>query len=526
MSLAGGAVVRVGSGARARRPRAPARARRRGAPRGCSRELPRRPALPEPSEPLADSEPPRRRRSVGQPPAAGRRPRAGRSATDRRTPAIVVRRLVLMTHHRRLVDVLAAGPLPPTSAGTQPTRGPVPRRGRGVCEAGGHGSETGRPRQRSRDAWSWSGAASPASRRPGPCSRRTRRSRCSCSRARTGWAASCAAARSPASRSTWGPSRSSTGDPRGSRWPGPPAWATRWCTPRPRPRRVWSRGALRPLPRSVMGIPADLDGLAESEVLSAEGLARAAQDRDLPATALPDDDVSVGWLIEQRLGREVLDRLVEPLLGGVYAGLRARALAACDAAAGARPAASRPVADAGGCRLAGRGAPDPRRGAGRQHVGGLTGGGPGVRRASAVAWAGCPRPWPTRRQPRPATASRSAPSATVRSLRRTADGLAAGGGPDHGARRRSRPTRSCWRCPPPRPRGCWPRTSRRRPPSWPRWSTPRSPLVTLAFRAADVPAAGGLGLPGAGGRGPAHQGGDLLHDEVGLVGPGAPTASC
>ena len=85
--------------------------------------------------------------------------------------------------------------------------------------------------------------------------------------------------------------------------------------------RVWSRGALRPLPRSVMGIPADLDGLAESGVLSAEGLARASRDRDLPATDLPDDDVSVGWLIEQRLGREVLDRLVEPLLGGVYAGL-------------------------------------------------------------------------------------------------------------------------------------------------------------------------------------------------------------
>ncbi len=85
--------------------------------------------------------------------------------------------------------------------------------------------------------------------------------------------------------------------------------------------RVWSRGALRPLPRSVMGIPADLDGLAESAVLSAEGLARAARDRDLPATALPEDDVSVGWLIEQRLGQEVLDRLVEPLLGGVYAGL-------------------------------------------------------------------------------------------------------------------------------------------------------------------------------------------------------------
>jgi oxygen-dependent protoporphyrinogen oxidase len=84
--------------------------------------------------------------------------------------------------------------------------------------------------------------------------------------------------------------------------------------------RIWSRDRLHPMPRSLMGVPVDSRNLAESGILSRQGLARAALDGVLPATEIGDTDVSIGWLIEQRLGREVLDRLVEPLLGGVYAG--------------------------------------------------------------------------------------------------------------------------------------------------------------------------------------------------------------
>lgn len=84
--------------------------------------------------------------------------------------------------------------------------------------------------------------------------------------------------------------------------------------------QVWSRGALRRLPRSLMGVPFDLDDLASSGVLSPEGLARASVERIGTA---PDGDVSVGDLVADRLGDEVVERLVEPLLGGVYAG-RAR----------------------------------------------------------------------------------------------------------------------------------------------------------------------------------------------------------
>ena len=83
---------------------------------------------------------------------------------------------------------------------------------------------------------------------------------------------------------------------------------------------LWSRGRLRPMPRTLMGVPADARALADSGVISKSGLARVALERGLPATHLDGQDVSIGWLVEERFGKEVVDRLVEPLLGGVYAG--------------------------------------------------------------------------------------------------------------------------------------------------------------------------------------------------------------
>ncbi len=81
---------------------------------------------------------------------------------------------------------------------------------------------------------------------------------------------------------------------------------------------LWNRGRLQPMPRTLMGVPVDLRAL--EGVLSPRGLARAAMDAVLPPTDLDGRDVSVGNLVEERLGKEVVDRLVEPLLGGVYAG--------------------------------------------------------------------------------------------------------------------------------------------------------------------------------------------------------------
>lgn len=73
---------------------------------------------------------------------------------------------------------------------------------------------------------------------------------------------------------------------------------------------------LRPFPRgTLLGIPSDpstLDGLVEVPA----GLDR---DEGRPLLA-PGEDVAVGELVRRRLGDQVVDRLVDPMLGGVYAG--------------------------------------------------------------------------------------------------------------------------------------------------------------------------------------------------------------
>jgi oxygen-dependent protoporphyrinogen oxidase len=54
-------------------------------------------------------------------------------------------------------------------------------------------------------------------------------------------------------------------------------------------------------------------------VLSPAGLLRASLDVVLPRTSI-DDDIAVGAYVRARAGQDVVDRLVDPLLGGVYAG--------------------------------------------------------------------------------------------------------------------------------------------------------------------------------------------------------------
>ncbi|HYN95684.1 MAG TPA: protoporphyrinogen oxidase, partial [Pilimelia sp.] len=75
-------------------------------------------------------------------------------------------------------------------------------------------------------------------------------------------------------------------------------------------------GRLHPIPGgTLVGVPGDLDALPPLAHAS------AAADRDGGGPLLgPDDDVAVGALVRRRLGDEVVDRLVDPMLGGVYAG--------------------------------------------------------------------------------------------------------------------------------------------------------------------------------------------------------------
>lgn len=84
--------------------------------------------------------------------------------------------------------------------------------------------------------------------------------------------------------------------------------------------QVLVRGRLRPLPDGlVLGAPTRLRPLTRSGILGPVGLARAGLDLVLPRTPWPDD-LSVNDLVARRLGHQVADRLVAPLVGAIHAG--------------------------------------------------------------------------------------------------------------------------------------------------------------------------------------------------------------
>ena len=90
---------------------------------------------------------------------------------------------------------------------------------------------------------------------------------------------------------------------------------------------LYSYGALRRIPAdNVLGVPLDLDALAASGIVSAPAVARARQDLARTTDAVTDglsrsgEDESIGALIRRRLGDEINDRVVDPLIGGIYAG--------------------------------------------------------------------------------------------------------------------------------------------------------------------------------------------------------------
>lgn len=77
-------------------------------------------------------------------------------------------------------------------------------------------------------------------------------------------------------------------------------------------------GALHRLPATqVFGIPGDPGELGD--LLRPETVARIADEPRHRAPWIPGQDALVGELVSRQFGRDVVDRLVDPLLGGVYA---------------------------------------------------------------------------------------------------------------------------------------------------------------------------------------------------------------
>ncbi len=86
--------------------------------------------------------------------------------------------------------------------------------------------------------------------------------------------------------------------------------------PEPAPPALLVDGALRPVPAGTLfGIPGDPAAVADTAPVD------SGRDRDSGEPLLAADaDVAVGALVRERLGDAVVDRLVDPMLGGVYAG--------------------------------------------------------------------------------------------------------------------------------------------------------------------------------------------------------------
>jgi len=91
-------------------------------------------------------------------------------------------------------------------------------------------------------------------------------------------------------------------------------------SPVSRSAKIWVDGDMYPLPKSqFLGVPLDLDELSSLNLVSSEGI-EIAQNDFIDEEPGRDEDETVGSLIRRRLGDEVMDKLVGPLLGGINAG--------------------------------------------------------------------------------------------------------------------------------------------------------------------------------------------------------------
>jgi oxygen-dependent protoporphyrinogen oxidase len=83
---------------------------------------------------------------------------------------------------------------------------------------------------------------------------------------------------------------------------------------------VLQRGRLHPLPDGLtMMIPTQFGTMAKTSLLSWPQIARMGLDYFLPPAPLNGDE-SLGHFISRRLGRAAYERLIEPLMSGIYAG--------------------------------------------------------------------------------------------------------------------------------------------------------------------------------------------------------------
>lgn len=81
---------------------------------------------------------------------------------------------------------------------------------------------------------------------------------------------------------------------------------------------IYAKNKLYPIPGgSIMGIPTDIKPFISTKLISLQGKLRAGLDLIKKPTKM-NEDISVGAFFRDRLGDEVLENLIEPLMGGIY----------------------------------------------------------------------------------------------------------------------------------------------------------------------------------------------------------------
>lgn len=81
---------------------------------------------------------------------------------------------------------------------------------------------------------------------------------------------------------------------------------------------VWG-GRLRPVPKGFhLLAPAELVPFLKSDIFSWRGKARMALDIALPRTRNGTPDESLASFVRRRLGQEALERMAQPMIGGIY----------------------------------------------------------------------------------------------------------------------------------------------------------------------------------------------------------------
>ncbi|WP_313801551.1 protoporphyrinogen oxidase [Cytobacillus sp.] len=83
---------------------------------------------------------------------------------------------------------------------------------------------------------------------------------------------------------------------------------------------IYTDGEIKPIPSdAVFGIPASIESLAKSTLISAEGKVEALKDLYTKNETFTKND-SIGEFLEYFLGKEIVQKQIAPVLSGVYSG--------------------------------------------------------------------------------------------------------------------------------------------------------------------------------------------------------------